>query len=278
MPIHDQGYARYAGRRHAHGSAWWVIARQHILTAIKYRPFIILLVLSWAPFVVRAVQIYVSSTYAQAQVLQVTAATYRDFLSFQSICVFLVSISMAGLIADDKRANALQVYLSKPLTRVEYITGKLVAMLVFLLGVTLAPAVMLLLVQILFSGSLAFLRANLFLLPAITLFALTQALLSAFTMLALSSLSKSRRFVSIMFAGLIFFTAAMSQALRTITGSRRWAVVSPGEMLDVLGRAIFRIDGTQAVPVPVAALVVALLIGASVWILERRVRGVEVVA
>jgi ABC-2 type transport system permease protein len=208
----------------------------------------------------------------------VTASTYRDFLSFQSIFVFLVTISMSGLIADDKRANALQVYLSKPLTRVEYITGKLVALLVFLLGVTLAPAVMLLLVQILFSGSLAFLRANLFLLPAITLFALMQALLSAFTMLALSSLSKSRRFVSIMFAGLIFFTAAMSQALRNITGSRQWAVVSPGEMLDVLGRTIFRVEGALAVPAPVAALVVALLIGASVWILERRVRGIEVVA
>ncbi len=278
MPIHDQGYTRYAGRRQAHGSAWWVIARQHILAAVKYRPFIILLLLSWAPFVVRAVQIYVSSTYAQAQVLQVTSRTYLDFLDFQAICVFLVTISMAGLIADDKRANALQVYLSKPLTRVEYITGKLVAMLVFLLGVTLAPAVMLLLMQILFSGSLAFLRENLFLLPAITLFAMMQSLLSAFTMLALSSLSKSRRFVSIMFAGLIFFTAAMYQALRGITGSGGWAVISPGEMLDVLGRAIFRVEGAQAVPAPVAALVVALLIGASVWVLERRVRGIEVVA
>jgi len=132
--------------------------------------------------------------------------------------------------------------------------------------------------QILFTGSLAFLRENIFLLPAITLFAMVQSLLSAFTMLALSSLSKSRRFVSIMFAGLIFFTAAMYQALRNITGSRAWAVMSPGEMLDVLGNAIFRVDGVQAVPVPVAALVVMVLIGGSVWILERRVRGIEVVA
>jgi ABC-type transport system involved in multi-copper enzyme maturation permease subunit len=277
MPIHDQGYRRYAGRRAAHGNAWWVIARQHMLTALKYRPFVILLLLSWAPFVVRAVQIYVS-TYQQAAILQPTPRTYRDFLDFQSICVFLVTISMAGLIADDKRANALQVYLSKPLGRIEYITGKLVALLVYLLGVTLVPAIMLLLVQILFTGSVAFLRQNLFLLPAITLFALTQSLLSAFTMLALSSLSKSRRFVSIMFAGLIFFTAAMYQALRTITGSRAWAVISPGEMLDVLGNAIFRIEGASAVPTLVAALVVLLLIGASVWILERRVRGIEVVA
>jgi ABC-2 type transport system permease protein len=278
MPIHDQGYQRYAGHRKAHGSAWWVIARQHVWSALKYRPFIILLLLSWAPFVVRTVQIYVSSTYEQAQVLAVTSRTYRDFLDFQGICVFLVTISMAGLIADDKRANALQVYLSKPLSRLEYITGKLVAMLLFLLSVTLAPALMLLLMQVLFTGTVTFVRNNIFLFPAITLFALMQSLVSAFTMLALSSLSKSRRFVSIMFAGLIFFTAAMYQALRNITGSRQWAVLSPGEMLDVLGNAIFRIDGVQAVSVPVASLVIVVLIGGSVWILERRVRGIEVVA
>jgi len=278
MPIHDQGYRRYAGHRMPHGAAWKVIARQHIIAALKFKPFIAVLLLSWAPFVVRAVQIYVTSYYPQAAILQVTPRTFRDFLDVQAIFVFLVTIRMAGLIADDKRANALQVYLSKPLTRVEYITGKLVALLVYLLGVTLVPAILLLVVQILFSGSTAFLRQNLFLLPAITLFALIQSLLSVFTMLALSSLSKSRRFVAIMFTGLVFFTAAMYQALRAITGSRGWAVISPGEMLDVLGDAIFRVGGIPAVPVAVAAFVVLVMIGGSVWILERKVRGIEVVA
>ena len=54
---------------------------------------------------------------------------------------------------------------------------------------------LLLLLQMMFAGSLTFLRANLFLFPAITLFAPFRSLLSAFAMLALSSLSKSRRFV-----------------------------------------------------------------------------------
>lgn len=278
MPIHDQGYRRYVGHREPHGRAWWVIARQHIVAALKFKPFIILLLAAWGPFVVRAVQIYVTSYYPQASMFQITPRTFRDFLDVQAIFVFLVTVRMAGLIADDKRANALQVYLSKPLTRVEYIAGKLVALLVYLLGVTLVPAILLLFVQVLFSGSTAFLRQNLFLLPAVTLFALIQSLLSVFILLALSSLSKSRRFVAIMYAGMIFFTAAMYQALRGITGSRLWAVISPGEMLDVLGDAIFRITGNPAVPVVVAALVVAIMIGGSVWILERKVRGIEVVA
>ncbi len=57
-----------------------------------------------------------------------------------------------------------------------------------------------------FAGSFAFLRKNLFLFPAITVASLLQVLLATFTMLALSSLSKSSRYVAILYAGIIFFT------------------------------------------------------------------------
>src|SRR4029450_4560563 len=94
--------------------------------------------------------------------------------------VFLVSIALAGLIAEDRRAHALQIYLSKPLARVEYVAGKLATILAFLLFVTFVPAVLLLLLQIMFAGSVTFLRENLFLLPAITLFSVTQSLVASF--------------------------------------------------------------------------------------------------
>jgi ABC-2 type transport system permease protein len=278
MPIHDQGYRRYGGRKAPHGRTWWVIARAAILQRLRERLFLALLLFAWAPFIVRAVQVYVSSNFAQAGFLAPTAETFREFLDQQSLFVFIVTIYVgAGLIADDRRANALQIYLSKPLTRVEYITGKLVALLVFLLGVTLVPALMLLLVQMMFAGSAAFLLANLFLFPAITLFSLIQVLLSAFAMLALSALSKSRRFVAMMYAGIVFFSAAMYQALSAITGSRSWAWISPEDTLDVVGNAIFRVAGRPVIPVPLALIVVLVIIAGSIWILERRVRGVEVV-
>jgi len=60
------------------------------------------------------------------------------------------------------------------------------------------PAMLLLLLQIMFAGNLTFLRNNLFLFPAITVASLLQAMLATFTMLALSSLSKSSRYVAIM--------------------------------------------------------------------------------
>jgi ABC-2 type transport system permease protein len=278
MPIHDQGYRRYEGRRTPHGRAWWVIGRTQLRAALRSRRFIALLLFAWSPFVVRAVQIYASSNFQQVALLAATARTFRDFLDQQSFFVFLVTIAMAGSIADDRRANALQLYLSKPLTRVEYIVGRLVPMLICLLGVTLVPAVLLLALQIAFSGSTTFLQQNLFLLPAITLASILQALLSAFAMLALSSLSKSRRFVSVMYAGIIFFTAALYQALGSITGSRVWAVLSPGDMLDVVADAAFRVRAQPPVPLSVAVVVIVALIAASIWVLERRVRAVEIVA
>lgn len=279
MPIHDQGYRRYGGRREPNGRTWWVIARAGLLERLRERRLLGLLLLAWGPFLVRAVQLYVASSYPQASFLAPTAATFREFLDQQSIFIFFVTIYVgAGLIANDRRANALQLYLSKPLTRVEYIAGKAITLLVFLVGVTWVPAVMLLLLQMMFAGDASFIRGNLFLLPAITLFSAIQVIVAAVTMLALSSLSSSRRFVSVMYAGIVFFTAAMHQALRAITRNDWWAWLSPEDTLDVIADAVFRIQRASAMPVPLAVLVVAVLIAASLWVLNRRVNAVEIVA
>ncbi len=278
MPIHDQGYRRYVGHREPHGRRWWVIARAGLMTFLRRRGFLALLLVAWFPFIVRVVQIYVSSNFQQASFLAPKADTFREFLDQQGIFVFFVTIYVgAGLIANDRRANALQIYLSKPLTRVEYVVGKLAVLLAFLLLVTWAPAILLLLVQMLFAGSTTFLRNNIHLVPAVTLFSLLQVLLAAFTMLALSSLSRSSRFVSIMYAGVMFFTAAIAGVVRAMTGHSTNEWLSPTAMLQQAGDIIFRLRPRYEVPGAVAFLVLVILIVGSMAILERRVRGVEVV-
>jgi len=278
MPIHDQGYRRYRGTRAESGRAWQVIARAGILSIISKRAFIALMLFAWAPFLVRAVQIYVSANFQQAAFLAPKGETFREFLETQDIFVFFVTIWVgAGLIANDRRANALQLYLSKPLTAAEYIAGKMAILFLFLTFVTFAPAMGLLLVQAIFAGSFTFIRNNAYLLPAITLFSLAQVLLASTTMLALSSMSKSSRFVGIMYAGLMFFTAALFQALRGITGSSAFAWLSPGDALEQLGDVIFRITPRYDLPPALAGLAVLVLIIGSGVILARRVKGVEIV-
>ena len=278
MPIHDQSYRRYGGGKTTPGQAWTVIAWAGIMNMIRKRAFLGVLILAFLPFIVRAVQIYLSSNFPQAAMLAPTAETFREFLEQQEFFVFIVTIYVgAGLIANDRRANALQIYLSKPLMRSEYIAGKAAVLFVFLALVTWVPAMLLLLLQVMFAGSFAFLKANLFLFPAITVGALLQVLVATFTMLALSSLSKSSRYVGILYAGLIFFTASIYGVMYAITGdsSLSWLALSANltQVLDV----VFRVTPRYSTPWPVSLIVLLALIVLSISVLERRVRGVEVV-
>ncbi len=280
MPIHDQSYRHYGGGREAQGRAWVIIASAGIRSMIGKRRFLGLLLLAWLPFLGYAIYFYTRAMYAQLPLPAVTRETYRSFFDWQSAFVFFITIWVgAGLVANDKRANALQIYLSKPLTRVEYIAGKLSILVVFLLLVTWLPGMLLLLLHMLFQGNLDFIRANLMLFPAITLYSFLQVLLAAFTMLALSSLSNSSRFVAILYAGAIFFMDAVYGVLYAVTGSSAMSWVSPGGNLRQIGNVVFRMRPLYPdTPWLVSLLMIVALIGLSMLVLERRVRGVEVVS
>jgi ABC-2 type transport system permease protein len=278
MPIHDQGYRRYAGSRVPRGQTWVVIATAGFRTFLGKRALLGLLLLAWLPFFARALQIYAVANLPQAKFLALTPETFRQFLQQQQIFAFFITVYVgSGLIANDRRANALQIYLSKPLTRAEYVLGKLAILMAFLLLVTWVPAILLLIVQALFAGSFAFVRDNLYLLPAITLLSLLQVVMVAVSMLALSSLSNSSRYVGMLYAGLIFFSQALFNVLRFATGGSRVAWVSFEANLEQIGNAIFRMPLPYETPWPVSLLLVVGLIVAGGLVLERRVRGVEVV-
>jgi hypothetical protein len=80
-----------------------------------------------------------------------------------------------------------------------------------------------------------------------------------------------------MYAGVVFFAAAMSRSMNVATGTRAWLLLSPEDTLAVVTDALFRRQVAPAVPVALAALMIAALAGASMVVLERRVRAVEVV-
>jgi ABC-2 type transport system permease protein len=280
MPIHDQGYRRYGGLKARTGTGWMVITRAGIRSQLAKRAFLGLLLLSFLPFFARAIQIYLAVNFPQTgDLLAVKPDLFRQFLDQQQIWVFFITVYVgAGLIANDRRANALQIYLSKPLTRAEYIFGKLAILIAFLLLVTWVPALLLLVVQIAFAGNFTFLLKNLYLFPAITVFAFIQVTMVAAAMLALSSLSKSSRYVAILYAAVIFFSQAIYGVLTVVTRSTQLSWISFPANLSQLGDVIFRMPSKYETPWPVALLMIVGLIAASGVILERRVRGIEVVA
>ena len=278
MPIHDQGYRRYGGGRAPRGHGWAVIASAGIRTMLAKRAFLGLLILSWTPFLVRTVQIYAAANLPQAAFLAPTPEMFRQYLEQQETFVFFITVyAGAGLIANDRRANALQIYLSKPLTRAEYVFGKLAILIAFLLLVTWVPAIVLLAVQIMFAGNFRFFTSNLYLFPAITVFSFIQVVTVASAMLALSSLSNSSRYVGILYSALLFFSQALFGVLRFVAGNTRLSWISIPFDLNQVGDAIFRLPLRYDTPWALSLAALVALVALSALVLERRVRGVEVV-
>jgi ABC-2 type transport system permease protein len=277
VPIHDQGYRRYAGERMVRDRRWSVIARAGIVERLRERRFLALMLVAWVLFGVRAVQLYVGTTIVRASFFAPSDETFHSFLNQQRLFIFFITIyAGAGLIASDRQANALQLYLSKPITRHDYIAGKLATLAAFLITVTWVPAMMLLALQVLFSGSLEFVSSHPRLVPAITITSALQVALASMTMLALSSLSRSRRFAAMLYALVTIFAGAVERVLQTATGAAGWVLLSPQNTLLVVTDALFGIE--PEIPVPIALIAIVTLMGVCVAVLERRVRAVDVVA
>lgn len=54
--------------------------------------------------------------------------TFATFIGVQMVaCAFLLAMVAAGLVADDRRTGAMELYFSRPLRRRDYVLGKLLA-------------------------------------------------------------------------------------------------------------------------------------------------------
>jgi ABC-type transport system involved in multi-copper enzyme maturation permease subunit len=279
-PVHDQTYRRYEGVRQPPGRAWVVIMRRGLAQMFSRKAFLGLMVLSWLPFLVRTVQVYVVASYPNMPpALSIDARTFQSFVEFQGLFAFFVTVyAGAGLIANDRRANALQIYLSKPLLRLEYVAGKLGVLVVYLTSATLAPALLLIVMELLLAGPTSYVRGHAYVVPAVILTCLVRIVVASLTMLALSAMSTSPRYVAMVYAGVVFFSEELYGVLTFVTGSTRVGWVSFTGNFDVVSDLIFRQAARYDTPPLVSVLVLTALVVVSLSVLERHVRGVEVVS
>jgi ABC-2 type transport system permease protein len=298
MPIHLERYRRREGNigpstgagrpgqgdprpSTSSGGAWLVIAANGLRGLVRKRAFLFLMILAWLPAVVRGVQIWAAVNVpgvSQINLLAVTPRTFRDFLNQQEPLVFFLTVyTGSGLIADDIRANALQLYLSRPVTRAQYIAGKAAVVVSALAAATWLPAMVLLLLVPAFAGDMTFISENLSLLPSISAYAIVQITLATFLILALSSLSKSRWFVAVMYAGVAFFSNAVFGVLSAATATSAFSWVSLIADVRQVGDVLFLMTPRfDTHPLISAAVIVVVVVGSAV-VLSRRIRAIEVV-
>jgi ABC-2 type transport system permease protein len=279
MPIYEQAYRKYEAREEARRIRFWPITREALRLVLSKRAYIGLMVVAFIPFLVRVVQVYVVTRFPEAgRVLPVDGRLFGEFLNQQIGFTLLLSIfGGSGLVANDLRTGAILVYLSRPLTRRDYILGKLGVVLALNLAVTLVPGLLLYVVALGLAPDL-FLKWSLaWLPPAIVLHSFVISLVISLLTLAVSALSRSARVAGLAFAGLVIGLEIVRAVLVAMTDRPLAHVLSVQADLRAVGSAIFGITVRGVAPAAYPPIVLALLMVGCLLVLRSRVRAVEIV-
>jgi ABC-2 type transport system permease protein len=280
MPIYEQTYRRYEARAPLRRARFWPITREALRMILAKRAFVILLLFCFVPFVVRVVQIYVFTRFPEVgRVLPVDGRLFGEFLNQQIGLTVLLSIfGGAGLVANDLRTGAILVYLSRPLTRRDYVLGKLGVLLALNLSVTLLPGLLLYLIALGLAPEQFARWSLLWIGPAIVVHSLLIATVVGLVALAISALSRSARVAGLAFVGLWAGVEIVRGVLTQMADRKEAEVLSFQQDLRIVGNALFGIaERTGSLPVVWPALTLAVVLVACLFVLRARVRAVEVV-
>jgi ABC-2 type transport system permease protein len=280
MPIYDQGYRRYEARSPLRKARFWPITREALRLVLSKRAFLGLIAGAFIPFVVRVVQIYVVTRFPEAgRILPVDGRLFGDFLNQQIGFTILLSIfGASGLVANDLRTGAILAYLSRPLTRRDYVLGKLLVPLALNLAVTLVPGLLLYVAGLSLAPELYLKWELAWIAPAIVVHGLAISLVVSLLTLAISSLSRSARVAGLGLFGLIVGLEMVRLVLQQGFRQRYAMLLSVQTNLRAIGVALFGLSDRQVtVAWGWAALVLVVLSLACLAILRSRVRAVEIV-
>jgi ABC-2 type transport system permease protein len=233
--IYDRGYRHYSGPREGRGRAiralYWAGIRRALGIKRPWRtklvPFALLL-LAFAPAV----------AFVGVRVLLGQAG--EEFASFGQLVrnswIFLILFAgTAGpeVICPDRRSRVLTLVFTRPVTRLDYIAGKLGALLTLMALISIGPPLLVFIGSALTEpNALAFVRDSAGDLARIVLGGALIAVFYAVVSLAMASLTELRSIATASFLGLFLATTAIANTLffaGDIPGRRFLAFLSLGE-------------------------------------------------
>ncbi|MEW5884886.1 MAG: ABC transporter permease subunit [Armatimonadota bacterium] len=296
-PIADLTYRNYDGPKELRRLRWWTISRSFIRAALRKKPF-------WVLFGLLCMQwmLFVLFVFINSQADQITGGAQRGLRAFNLantfadvtdiwIWVFAIALFIgAGSIAADNRANAVQVYLSKPLTRADYILGKWAGMVILLYFAQFVPMLVAVLYAALDQGFGEFFRSYSRLALVFPLVPLIPAVIHASMLIGISALNRTPAIAGIAYTGIfiVWNVLAATIAWAPIVAEESRATVMFLNPRGVIYGLIFNLLGTRGTPpgfrselplpewAPLLGLAVVLCAG-SLALAVLRVRAVEVV-
>lgn len=285
MAVHSHAFRPYDGARTPPWARPLVLTRYALRDAFSQKKTIALLVLSAIPTLAAAVIIYLHHNLEAVKILEIPidaivtidSKFFFRILGAQTLAAFLLTVVTGPrMLVSDLRDNALPLYLSRPLTRFEYVLGKAAALATVGSLVTWIPGLLLIALQVSLTGFRWL--ADHWWVP-IAIFAGSWVAIALFSLICLAIASVVRRKAAAEGAVVAFFFVlplvgqVINASLRVDWG---WHLQVPA-VLASIWIPLFRLDLPSNLTLAGALVTFALFLVGACLVLERRVRAWEIV-
>jgi ABC-type transport system involved in multi-copper enzyme maturation permease subunit len=245
MAIKSKGYQIWDGELIRRTFGWTPIFWQGVLQVFRKKRAKLLYIFAAMPVLIFAAIIYVMTKPE----LKVFSEFIREYGTdpklfgafftngFMIFVLLLISVHAgASQIAGDRKTNAFALYFARPITKLDYVMGKLAVVMFYLLAFTMVPGLILILLKLLFTGSLAI---DLRVAGATVAFPVMVSLCFATMILAFSSMARSGKLVTVVLFVLYFASDIVQGILYGIFRSRWFHLLSLRENIENFGWTIF---------------------------------------
>jgi ABC-2 type transport system permease protein len=286
MAVYKRGYQRYTGPLTTHWQRLLVLPRFAWQRLFRQRLVVILLMGSLIWPLLCAGFIYLSNRLDLLgsvpgdikNMVQINGKFFLIFMNTQAVfSVLLASMAGPGLIAPDLANNALPLYFSRPMTRLDYVAARMTTLVGLLSLVTWIPGVLLFWMQSGMAGWSWFTQ-NWYLGAGVFWGFLIWVLVVSLVALASSAYVKWKIVAGGLVLGFFFILTGVAQIVNVVLSVGWGSLLNPARSHYVIWSALL---GVELPPGPgvwacVAMLaVMAVLLG---LVLERKLRAVEVIS
>lgn len=285
MPIHTQDYRHWEGTLNPRmRTSWWIIAKAELKLLAKRK--IVRLIVAIPPVIyvlAHGILIYVINVIPEdAAWFDIDTSFFQGFV-FRIIpfpTAFLVALVVifggAGLIANDLKHNSLSLYLSKPISWIDYAIGKFAVISILLLCMTLVPGLLLFLEQALLTDK-PFLQEHFWMPISIVVYSVIITVITGLLMLVFSSLTTNLRYATIGFCAVWFGLPVVRLILTEVFRTSSVGIVSIWANFERLGSSLFGTSSNYDIHWLLSLLFLVALGAGCIFVLRQRIRAVEIV-
>ena len=259
MAVYKRSYRGYQGVYTPEWSRFLIVTRYATRSLFRSRVLTWLYILCLVPFLILTTVLYVNHNAAALLSLlgprgigapkELFAVTNKFFLGCLGGAFFLAFLMASfigpSLISPDLANNGLQLYLSRPFSRSEYVLGKFTAIARLLSFITWIPVLGLFLIQSALAGR-AWMWANLYVAGAIVVGSLILITVLSLISLALSAWVKWKPVAGALLLGVMFMSGGLGAAINAIMRTHSGDLISIGALITAVWSSLLPAFRTPA--------------------------------